>query len=204
MKKQVLLLVAALAMLLFGCNTNTEQKAENQTHDDGAHQHKPAKDSAEAKRVTIPEGAIHGDFNHDGVLDYAWLKTPTVDDENMSCVGDCVSYITFSDPSIPEIEVQDCISGVPDNLGDLNKDGADEIGLLPGWFTSCWHSYLVWTLKENKWIYAVEPFSTHCDQWEKGIKPIEVDYNNPGHVLIRYSELTDVDLEVKTKSVPVQ
>ena len=68
----------------------------------------------------------------------------------MDCIGDCVCYIKFSDPTIPAITTNGyCISGIPDNLGDLNKDGKDEIGLVPDWFTSCWRCYYVWTLKNN-------------------------------------------------------
>ena len=159
---------------------------------------------AKRKGIKIPEDAVKGDFNGDGILDYAWLVAPKIDNDGMDCVGNCISYIKFSDPTIPMIKVNDCIGGIPDNLGDLNKDGTDEIGLLPWWFTSCWGSYYVWTLKNNKWRYAVEPFSTHCNQWDEGVTPIEIDLSKNGFVLIRYSELTDEDIVTKTKSVPLK
>ena len=86
---------------------------------------------------------------------------------------------------------------------DLNKNGGDEIGLLPGWFQSCWHNYNVWTLLNGKWVYAVKPFLTFCDQWDAGIKPIEIDYNKEGFVIIRYSEHSDVKITTKSKSVRI-
>lgn len=162
------------------------------------------KNLTKQKEVRIPKEAIKGDFNGDGTLDFAWLVAPKLKDDGMECVGDCSSYIKFSDTSIPNIKIENCIGGIPTNLGDLNKNGSDEIGLLPDWFTSCWRSYFVWTLKDNKWIYAVEPFSTHCNQWEEGIKPIEIDMNHDGYVLIRYSEMTDEDMLTKTKSVRIK
>jgi hypothetical protein len=162
------------------------------------------KNLAKTKTVKIPEDAIKGDFNGDGVFEYAWLVPPKIDEEGMECVGDCISYIKFSETTIPPIKINDCISGRPDNLGDLNNDGKDEIGLLPGWFTSCWRAYYVWTLKNRKWIYAVQPISTHCNQWEEGIEPIEIDFNKKGYVLIRYSELTEDDIITKIKSVPIK
>jgi len=162
------------------------------------------KNLAKRKEIKIPNDAIKGDFNGDGVLDYAWLVAPKLKGDEMECVGNCNSYIKFSDPSIPNIKIENCIGGNPNNLGDLNKDGSDEIGLLPDWFTSCWRAYYVWTLKENKWIYAVEPFSTYCSQWEDGVIPIEIDKSKDGYVLIRYSEMVDTEIKVKTKSVKIK
>lgn len=165
------------------------------------------KNSSNLKNAKIPKDAVKGDFNGDGKLEYMWLILPKIvnktGEEGMSeCAdGNCTAYIKFSDKSIPSIKIDDCIDGKPDNLGDLNKDGADEIGILPGWFTSCWRSYYVWKLKNSKWIYAVQPFTTHCNQWDEGIKPIEIDLNNDGYVLIRYSENTGEEIITKTKSV---
>jgi hypothetical protein len=161
------------------------------------------KNVAKAKEIEIPKNAIKGDFNGDGAPDYAWLVPPG-ESECGDCSGNCTSYIKFSDSSIPSIKVEMCIDGNPDNLGDLNKNGTDEIGLLPGWCTSCWRAYNVYTFKNGKWIFAVAPFSTHCNQWEEGIKPIEIDPNKKGNVLIRYSELTGDDIVTKTKSVQIK
>ncbi len=158
-----------------------------------------------ANEVPTPtkEDSVKGDFNGDGKLETAWLVPPEIL-ENDSCPGGCNSLIKFSDPSIPPITVERCIGGHPDNLGDLNKNGTDELGISTEWFQGCWNSYNPYTLKNGKWIYAVEPFSTHCNQWEEGVVPIEIDKKKPGHVLIRYSQSTDEAIVVKTKSVPVK
>ncbi len=150
----------------------------------------------------IPSDAISGDFNGDGELDYMWLQEPELTASNEDCVGECVSYIKFSDLSIPEIEVTNSIGGTPSNLGDLNSDGTDEIGLLPAWFSSCWREYFVWTFKNESWEYAVNPFNTHCNQWDEGIRPIEIDPSRSGNVIIRYSE-QDEDFEIVTRSMSI-
>lgn len=160
------------------------------------------KNLAKAKEIKIPKEAIKGDFNGDGVLDYAWLVPPK-QSECGDCSGTCDGYIRFSDPDIPSIKIKSCIGGSPNNLGDLNKNGSDEIGILPQWCTSCWRSYEAYTFKNEKWINAVEPFPTHCNQWEQGINPIEIDRTRPGYVIIRYSEMGNLDLGVVSKSVPV-
>lgn len=162
------------------------------------------------KNAKIPKDAVKGDYNGDGVFDYAWLDAPEIvnptgEEGGAECADkECIAYIKFSESSIPSIKILNCINGIPDNLGDLNKDGKDEIGLLPGWWSSCWRSYLVWTLKDSQWIYAVEPFSTHCNQWDEGIKAIEIDINKKGYVLIHYSEHTGEEIVTRTKSVPIK
>jgi hypothetical protein len=155
------------------------------------------------KKTTIPKHAIKGDFNGDGKLDYMWLHTPKLTANEMDCIGECNSFIKFSDPTIPSIKVTNCISGHPSNAGDLNKNRTDEIGLLPGWFTSCWRDYYVWTFKNGAWIKAVEPFSTHCNQWQDGIKPIEIDKKKQGNVIIRYSDHTGERIVTKSKSIKI-
>ncbi len=156
------------------------------------------------KQTQAPANAIKGDFNGDGSRDYAWLVKPAIDDTAMECIGACVCYIKFSDSTIAPIKIEPCIGGDPANLGDLNRNGGDEIGLLPDWFTSCWHNYKVFTFKNKQWTYAVDPFPTHCSQWEDSINPIRIDPKKPGNVIISYSVMTDADLVVKTKSVPIR
>ena len=112
--------------------------------------------------------------------------------------------IVFSDKNIPPIKIESCIGGQPVNHGDLNGDGADEVGISPDWFTSCWRPYYVFSFRNNKWINAVEPFSTHCSQWENNVIPIEKDSAKKGYAIIRYTDLSDTtDFVVKEKSVLV-
>lgn len=162
------------------------------------------KNLAKKKEINIPKDAVKGDFNGDGLYEYMWLTIPKIDSDGMSCISECTSYINFSDTKLPSIKVESCIGGNPKNLGDLNNDKSDEIGLLPSWFTSCWRDYSVWTLKNNQWTYAVNPFPTHCNQWEQDVNPIEIDNNNKGHVIIRYSEHSEEDIITKTKSIPIR
>ena len=152
----------------------------------------------------IPEGATKGDFNGDGVTEYVWLVSPKLKTDGADCEGECDCYLKFSNPAIPDLKVQQCIGGTPVNHGDLNDDKSDEIGLLRDWFSSCWSGYLVYTLKNGEWINAVETFSTHCNQWEAGVIPIEKDKINPGHVIIRYSETTEDSIALREKSVVVK
>jgi len=148
---------------------------------------------------------IEGHFTRKDKTEMAWLTPPKLNADEMSCVGgSCIATINFSDPTIPVIPINGCIGGIPTNLGDLDNDGLDEIGLLPEWFTSCWRDYRVYTFKRGKWIPAVAPFPTHCNQWEENLSPIIKDPAVRGNVIITYSAFEGTEIVFKTKSVVIK
>ncbi|MFN8285985.1 MAG: hypothetical protein U0V74_04490 [Chitinophagales bacterium] len=161
-------------------------------------------DTTEPEETTFLEvsDTIEGDFNGDGVKEKMWLNPPKISNmEEFECDGSCDGYITFSNANLPPIRMEDCIDGSPVNEGDLNGDGADDVGMLPGWFTSCWHQYHVFSFRNGKWIDVVNPFDTHCSQWEDGVDAVSVDPKKPGHVIIRYMSTSDADFVIKEKSI---
>ncbi|PLX05929.1 MAG: hypothetical protein C0596_15630 [Marinilabiliales bacterium] len=153
-------------------------------------------------KMNSPEYAIPGDFNSDGALEYMWLEQPEFPKNEESfgeCVGDCNCVIKFSDKNIPPIEIEMCIGGYPVNEGDLDGDGTYEIGILPYWWTSYWKAYYVYTLKNGKWEYLVDPIDTHFSQWKKGTDVICKTKGKPGYVTISYTDYQD--FEIKTKDI---
>lgn len=147
---------------------------------------------------------IVGKFK-DSTITMATLIAPKLNKDGTACLdSNCMAYIKFSDTNIHPIPVKHCIGGKLENLGDLNGDGKDEIGLLPEWFTSCWRDYLVYTYKNNEWINAVPPIPTHCNQWEANIKPIVKDSLNKGYVVIHYSEFDDKNIVTKSKIIAIK
>lgn len=69
---------------------------------------------------------LFGDFNGDGLSDYASVLSPeisaTTDTETQS------SIIIFSNADLEPITIQGAYKSQLENLKDLNSDGADEIG----------------------------------------------------------------------------
>ncbi|TCV20302.1 hypothetical protein EDC17_10028 [Sphingobacterium alimentarium] len=148
----------------------------------------------------VPDGSIKGDFNGDGKLDYVWAVSPILRDDEMSCFGECIVQIYFSDPNLSILKIHGINTSL-ENLGDLNNDGRDELGFQPAWFTSCWRKYYVKTWKNNKWEDLIEPIPTHCNQWEAGYFPIEKDLEKNNHVIVTYSFHSGNDIKTLKKSI---
>ncbi|TYA59013.1 hypothetical protein [Formosa maritima] len=80
---------------------------------------------------------LYGDFNGDGLSDYAKVISPEIISEintdaessdAKACIGECKSIIIFSNKDLKDITIKDAYQSQLENLKDLNSDGADEIG----------------------------------------------------------------------------
>ncbi|MBJ7882500.1 hypothetical protein [Gelidibacter salicanalis] len=80
---------------------------------------------------------LFGDFNGDGLSDYATVISPKLkvalqsDDQGsatVECVNGCNSVIVFSSGDLEDITIKGAYQSQLENLKDLNRDGADEIG----------------------------------------------------------------------------
>lgn len=80
---------------------------------------------------------LFGDFNGDGLSDYATVISPEItsaikteiqSSDVVKCNGGCNSVITFSNKDLESITVKGAYRSQLENLKDLNSDGADEIG----------------------------------------------------------------------------
>ena len=80
---------------------------------------------------------LYGDFNGDGLSDYASVISPeiisatntnTPNSDTVQCEGGCNSVIIFSNKDLKAITIKGAYQSQLENLADLNSDGADEIG----------------------------------------------------------------------------
>lgn len=80
---------------------------------------------------------LFGDFNGDGLSDYASVISPEIstttqtdvqNSDAIQCKGGCNSVIVFSNKDLEAITINGAYQSQLENLKDLNSDGADEIG----------------------------------------------------------------------------
>ncbi|MBB6240351.1 hypothetical protein HDC90_005025 [Pedobacter sp. AK013] len=147
---------------------------------------------------------VEGHFTATGRKESISVIKPKLNADGTGCDGKCVLTLRFSDEHTPPIKIEDCIGGTPVNLGDLDGDGKDEIGILREWFNSCWHNYNVYTFKDGRWEFAVPPIRTHCNQWENGLKPIVKDQVKKGFAKINYSVMVKSHIITESKIVKVK
>ncbi|TDU40094.1 hypothetical protein BXY82_2134 [Gelidibacter sediminis] len=91
----------------------------------------------ENNRIIANKRQLFGDFNGDGLSDYATVISPEVistettegqNNDGVKCKGGCESIIVFSSSDLENITIKGAYKSELENLKDLNRDGADEIG----------------------------------------------------------------------------
>lgn len=132
------------------------------------------------------KGAMAGDFNGDGKTETATMIAAAIDTVNDECIGPCRVVIHFSDKAVPDLVIEDALTGVPENLGDLDDKKGQEIGFYPFWFQGNWACYRVYTLRNNKWVYLIPPCYSFCALIEGDDVPVEKDKKHPSYLLQRY------------------
>jgi hypothetical protein len=143
----------------------------------------------------LQTGSVLGDWDGDGRLDTLRLvppKLPRADSPDQAwgeCEGPCSCTLAFAEHDT--LTIENCIGGTPVNEGDLDGRPGDEFGLLPHWWTSCWHGYQVFGLRGRAWERVVDPISTHCAQWDDGVDAVEKDPTHPQHVIVRSTSMED-------------
>lgn len=90
----------------------------------------------------LKEYEIVGDFNGDGKLEKAWVKGVEnfYEDDNTPAIN---LRLEFSDSNIKPVQLGKGFGFSLYNVGDINGDGCDDIGMTPWTMSSAWITYHV-------------------------------------------------------------
>lgn len=139
--------------------------------------------------------AIKGDFNGNGKIDIAYSYC--VDEVSENEMLDGFGGIIFSDSTIQEITNPWLICFLL-NEGDLDGDGADELGFYARGTMSGWGTYSVWSFRNGQWyaLASVAYNSNFDDYLQDNFDRndlVRIDPNRQGYLLIRELEMEDGD-----------
>lgn len=109
-------------------------------------------------------------------------------------------YLTSTNPALGQVELYGYATLAPRlvNEGDLDGNGTCEVGYLPVWRLSQWRVYHIFTFKDGKWHYLIDPEADMKDEnggeflFETGYllrgsgKEIATPSNKKGLVKIKY------------------
>lgn len=80
-------------------------------------------------------------------------------------------YLTSTNPALGRVELFGCALLAPRlvNEGDLDGNGTCEVGYLYVWTLSQWRGYFLFTFKDGKWRYLINPNTETKDKYGGGL-----------------------------------
>jgi hypothetical protein len=203
---------------LFVSNINGEWKitAESDELTDASISQKESKTN---KVLEIEEDdKLYGDFNGDGSKEYVWIEGPKLpnpedyddwdkeyDFRSDYCIGGCNSVVYFSNKQIIPITVFDTYGGMLVNLGDLNNNGTEEIGVWtrPGYMTGSTSSLNIFDTKNFRKT-LIEPFSLNFNLHDYAIKDAVKNLGNKKIEITESIFTEDATYELRKRTIVLE
>jgi hypothetical protein len=132
---------------------------------------------SETLRLPVIEKFVLGDINNDGLIDTAFVYTPSrineIPNENDSlpCKGKCYNIVTFT-CGFPALKIDNSILGKIEAIDDLNGDGNREIIFQTNWFVGTHANIYIYSLIKNNWINIASDYLYEKDSYKDRIKKI--------------------------------
>lgn len=154
-----------ICAVLAGCETGQQPPPDSASTQESQFQLTDSL-TTEEKPDLATEDSVYIDFDGDGKKEYFWIEQPEVIADDMECKGECTCIIRSSNPHVEPYKLESCIDGLLVDEGDLDGDGRGDLGLLPGWFTSCWRGYYLLSWKNCSWRLLIDPMDVYvCDEY---------------------------------------
>jgi hypothetical protein len=123
------------------------------------------------------------------------VKNKLIKDDIGDKQKEYVIDIYFSNKSWPKLTYKSAIGADLFLTGDLNGDGQPELLLRPEWFSSCWASVNLFSLKNSKWNLVKTGSMYFCsDQYPLGKRVLKTDQ---GYALLTDSLADDKFITLK-------
>ena len=136
----------------------------------------------------VPEAA--GDYDGDGRTETVRVTSPS---DFMDSNGNefeeskLVVTIAFPGSELPYISFNESTGAYLVSEGDLDSDGADELGVVPGIGHGFWRSYHVYTFKKGRWRELIQSLPVHYNHLEDGVDFVKKHPELPGSLIITYT-----------------
>jgi hypothetical protein len=136
----------------------------------------------------VPEAA--GDYDGDGRTETVRVTSPS---DFMDSNGNefeeskLVVTIAFPGSELPDISFNESTGAYLVSEGDLDGDGADELGVVPGIGHGFWRSYYVYTFKKGRWRELIRSLPVHYIHLEDGVDFVKKHPELPGSLIITYT-----------------
>ncbi|MBI1306372.1 MAG: hypothetical protein GC181_07140 [Bacteroidetes bacterium] len=168
------LTTSVFLLFIMGCRveSGSERKTELEVHDSLMNTQTDIPEKLEIMRVG---NRISGDFNGDGIIEYACLvKTKQGLGNPVEEGTSDVFEILFSNSEIPAIPV-DCCEFLLVYEGDLNGNGSDEFTMFQDGLNGCSKMVKTFTFNNDVWKELYDPFlcSVGC-----GVEVTDEEYLN--------------------------
>ena len=144
-----------------------------------------------------------GDYDGDGRAETVRVTRPKDFGDSSGDLFDedkMVVTIAFPGSELPKISIKQSVTVYLVNEGDLDGDGADELGVVPGRGYGIWSFYYLYTFKKGQWDQLIYPFRVHFDDLRDDFDFVKKHPKLAGSLIITHTvqdENADTSLETE-------
>lgn len=127
--------------------------------------------------TSIPEEAIKGDFNGDGLMEYIWVSADSYDEDDYPLTPLVLHSDNTSLDGTLSWDINGLMGVILVNLGSLDGGKRDYVGMVP-YAMSTWCSYSGMYWNGTEWRTAVKPFTawTGDEEYQRIVRGSKTGY----------------------------
>ena len=146
---------------------------------------------------------IVGDFNGDGKMEKAWVNHVDFDSEENEYIK---LKLSFSDSKYDTVDLGEGLGFALYNIGDINGDSCQDIGMVPYGLMSMWRGFYVWVSNKGHNWRLLTKFTLYLEQLDDGKGNLFIPIWRGDDGIIEYQEYEwteEGDNILKTKKLKI-